>query len=170
MSKFIQQLREDTDKDANYIHDLDIKCFDNLWAREDWKAIKDNNQASTWVGCYRHVPISFLVLEKQPFVLPNTDQQVQSLHVHKLGVKEAFRRKGVGVRLLAFAHQQARQDVKISWVTMSVPEWFVAPGGITNCLGWLQKYKFKAITTLPEPIHLYGRNYDQYLFGFELKQ
>ncbi len=170
MSKYIHQLRKFTDKDANYVHDIDIKCFDNVWSREDWKAISNNNQASTWVGCYRHVPISFLVMEQQSFVLPNTDQQIQALHVHKLGVQEAFRHKGVGVRLLAFVHQQAKQHLEISWVTMSVPEWFVAPDGPKNCLGWLQKYKFKAITTLPEPIHLYGNNYDHYLFGFKLNK
>ena len=169
MSKFIQQIREASAQDANYIYDLDLKCFDNPWSKENWAAISANSQAHAWVGCYRQVPISLVVTERQSFVPPDTRNRVQSLHIHKLCVKEIFRRKGVGARLLQFVHHRAVEKVAVGWVTMTVPEWLINTDEPTNCLGWLQKYKLKALATLPTKIALYGKDYDQYLFGYQLK-
>jgi GNAT superfamily N-acetyltransferase len=168
MSKVVQQIRKAAARDATYIFDLDLKCFDDPWSTERWEEINKNSNAAVWVGCNHQVPISLLVVENQWFIPPESEHRAAAMHIHKLCVKDVFRKRGVGVRLLAHAHQEAVK-VRAKWITMIIPEWLVNPNIEGNCLGWLSKYKFKALKTLEVTIPMYGKNYDQYLFGYEMK-
>lgn len=163
----LQSVRHPDGHDEQYIYDLDVKCFDDVWTKDQWDKIQKNPKAKVWLGCVHNTPVSLIVVEEIYFKPPDSDRKVRSLHIHKLCVKNPFRNRGNGTRMLAHIETQAVRE-KAQWVTATVPEWLTDSSDKRNCLKFITKYGFKAIRTLPNPVSMYGQKFDQYLFAKEI--
>jgi ribosomal protein S18 acetylase RimI-like enzyme len=148
---------------------LDLKCYEQPPATQEWwMQIFESPQFGCIVACKNQVPIGMIVWGREAFKLPNFKAKVTTLHIHKICVYKEFRKKSIGKHLLAHVHEKAQRE-GIPYMTMCVPEYKCEPGTPDDISGWLNKLGFKATIILPLKVPLYGKDYDQFLFVYEVK-
>lgn len=155
--------------DLAQLRSLDLKCHEQEPETDGWwKQVAENPNADVCVACKSQVPIGMIVWERQAFQVPNFKAKATTLHLHKLCVRPEFQNNNIGQRLLAYAHEEARRT-GCPYITISVPEYKCQPGEEYDVSKWLKNLGFKATIILPVKISLYGKEYDQFLFVFEVK-
>ncbi len=163
--------RAASNNDLTYLRDIDLKCYEQAPADlKWWGQIAENPQSGCVVACKSQVPIGMLVYERQAFRLPGFKAKLTTLHIHKLCVHPLHRKQQIGQKLLAHSHEEARKK-GCPYMTISIPEYRCKPDSDTSAdvSKWLNKLGFKAAIILPTKIHLYGQEFDQYLFVFQVK-
>lgn len=161
--------RPATNADSTHLRDLDLKCHEQPPSPMGWwRETSENPQAKCLVACKSHVPIGMAVWERQAFKLPENNGKVTTQHFHKICVRSEFRRQGIAKRMLAHAHEEARQ-AGCPYMSMTVPEYRCDPNSPDDVSEWLKKLEFKATMILPFKVKMYGLEYDQYLFVFKVK-
>lgn len=163
--------REASSNDLTHLRDIDLKCHEQPPADQAWWAqIAENPQSGCMVACKSHVPIGMIVWERQAFRLPEFKAKVTTLHFHKLCVRKEFRNQRIGQKLLAYAHEEARR-LGCPYMSMSIPEYRCLPDtdpdADVSC--WLNRLGFNATIILPTKVHMYGKEYDQYMFVYKVK-
>ena len=76
-------------KDAHYLLDIDIKCFDYAWLPSDWRIVAQHCVACVTIWNGRHIGMAIFG--------KNADGDVQ---VVKLAVKSAYRHRGIATGLM----------------------------------------------------------------------
>lgn len=163
--------RPATDRDLTHLQDLDLKCYERSPATPKWwKHVSENPQSGCMIACKSQVPIGMVVWERQAFRLPEFKAKVTTLHLHKLCVRKEFRCQGLGQRLLAHAHEAAREK-GCPYMSISIPEYRCLPDTKPeeDVSKWIINLGFKATIILPTKVHMYGQIFDQYLFVYQVK-
>ncbi len=161
--------RPASNNDLAHLYDIDLKCHEQSPADSEWwRQIAENPQAGGVVALKRQVPIGMLIYERQAFRLPKFKAKVTTLHIHKLCVHPLHQNQYVGQKLLAHGHEEARKK-GCPYMTISVPEYQCQPSAEDDVSKWLNKLGFKAVMILPTKVYLYGQEFDQYLFVFQVK-
>ena len=159
-------IRPATQGDIRFLYNLDLKSYETPPAPGQWwHKLIEAGQSSVCVVTHQRRPIGVIAWEKQPINLPGIEAKVSSLHIYKLCVLEKLRRRGVGSMLLTECYKSARARC-CPYLSMTIPSFMCEPEG--DASKWLNNRMFEAKMILPDPLELYGREYDQYLFVFEL--
>lgn len=157
------------EKDLLHLRDLDLKCYEESPATNQWwDEVSQSEYTGCIVCCKSHVPIGMVVWERQAFKLPEFEGKVTTLHIHKLCIRKEFRGNKLGQSLLAHVHEEARKK-GTPYMSTAIPEYLCIPDEPDDVSEWLNKLGFKAVLVLPAKVRLYGREYDQYLFVFKVK-
>ena len=159
---FVPTIRPAIARDAPYLVDIDIKCFEHSWLDEDWAYIWDFGDANIHVALVYGNPIGFMVTERQLY----KEQYLN--HIYKVAVREQFRGHNVGKLLLARAYEEAKQ-CEAEYLSMSVTESMLSKNNPQYCLPWITKMGFKAVETLHEGTSLWGQKEDVIMFTFEVQ-
>lgn len=141
-------------KDAHYLLDIDIKCFDYAWLPSEWRIVAQHCVAcvATWNG----TPIGMAIFGK------NADGDVQ---VVKLAVKPAYRHRGIATGLMRNCALYAR-EIHAPRLVLLVPESWLCPGQPGDISGWLVKLGFRAHKPLlRNQFTFYGQSEDGVLFS-----
>ncbi len=97
-SERMLDIRATTERDAHYLLDIDIKCFDYAWLPEDWR-----NLAKTCLACvatWNGTPIGMVIF---------ANNQLGGVDIEKIAVKPPYRNQGIGRRLLRNCALYARE-------------------------------------------------------------
>ena len=149
--------RASESKDAHYLLDIDIKCFDYAWFPSDWRIVAKHCVAcmATW----NETPIGMAVFGK------NSDGDVQ---VVKVAVKPAYRNRGIATGLLRNCVLYAR-ELHAPRLLILVPESWLRPGEPGDISGWLVNLGFRATKPLlRNQFTFYGQSEDGVLFSLPI--
>ena len=162
--------RAATNKDLTHLRDIDLKCHEQMVSTHSWwSEIEQNPESGCVVVCKTHVPVGMIVWERQAFKLPNFDSKQTTLHIHKLCVRKEFRNNKCGQKLLGYGYEEAVR-LECPYMSISVPEYRCGKSAEHGDLGaWLNKQGFNATIILPTKIQMYGQDFDQFLFVYEVK-
>ena len=128
------------------LHDMDLKCFDDVWDEESWLH---------WFEDDRVVYIAEVDGKEAGFVACMILSD--GIFIEKLGVKPSYRGQGVSRKLLSSIELQARLCAWPHVVSITVPETFLSPGRPDDISGWVSKVGFKAKPPLqPYFFHING--------------
>lgn len=130
--EMIHNIRQPQFSDANYLLDIDIKCFDDPWPLDKWKQVLTTSEIHKLVGTSYGCPTGFVVWEQ------NND----FLQINRLAVKPTYRNQGTGLQLLKAVCLGARQ-LLLNRVVIAVPESLCCPGNSRDISRWLLKRGFK---------------------------
>jgi len=123
-------------EDQDVLYDIDLKCFDDVWAKEYWLH---------WFQDFKVVYIALIA--GVPVGLAACEQSNQDIKIEKIGVKPRYRRLGVSRSLLLAVHLQSLNYDNYVPMRMVVPEPWLYPGS-DNISGWIKHIGFKATTPL----------------------
>ena len=154
--------------DRGLLHDIDVKCFDDVWSPEYWLFwLTDDTK------------VVFMVrdgLEGPPVGMAVCVLNEDGLVIEKLCVKKEYRRQGVSSMLLESARDMTLQyesDESEVPVYLAIPEtWMYEgfsghPNGLTD---WVSKVGLKATRgILPEYFCINGEIIDGILFATGLE-
>jgi ribosomal protein S18 acetylase RimI-like enzyme len=129
----IFSIRDARPEDQIPIIDCDIKCFDLAWTTDCWAVAAGNYVLK--VATFYGTVIGFVTY------LHDEDEQI--VRMPKLGVKPAYRNKGVGNSLLAEVKTFARQ-LNARHIETVVPESILRPGEPAFIGDWMNKTGWKA--------------------------
>lgn len=125
-SKFVSlHLRNAEPADTVYLMQIDVKCYDNYWESEEWRAVALNRSKNVICVTRHGAPIAFCVYELEP----------SQLKVLRLGVLPKYRRQGIGASILKWL-DRLMTDRRIRRATCIVP---ITNTGAANFLkhgGW----------------------------------
>lgn len=129
----IFRTRDARPEDQVYIQDLDLKCFETPWSSDGWAYAGEHYviKLATFYG----TPIGFATY------LHNTEQNV--IQFPKVGVKRAYRNKGVARQLVSEAVQFCKQ-VRATRIETLVPETLLRPGEPQDASQWLSLVGWQA--------------------------
>jgi ribosomal protein S18 acetylase RimI-like enzyme len=151
--------RASTERDAHYLIDIDLKCFDYAWLPEAWRQV-----SKTCVACvatWNETPIGMAIFGKTP------DGDVEIL---KVAVKPAYRNQGIAQHLLYNCALYAR-EVHAFRLIMVVPEGQLRPGEPGDISDWLTRLGFRAqVPLLKDYFVFYGQAEDGVIFSFPIPQ
>lgn len=119
-------------EDQDVLYDIDLKCFDDVWAKE------------YWLHWFQDFKVVFLVhVSGVPVGLAACEQSNQGILIEKLCVKPAYRHLGVASHLLLAVHLQSLNYENKVPIHIIVPELWLYPGP-DNISGWIKRIGFKA--------------------------
>jgi GNAT superfamily N-acetyltransferase len=151
--------RASSDRDAHYLIDIDLKCFDYAWLPETWRAV-----SKTCVACvatWNDTPIGMAIFGKTP------DGDIEIL---KIAVKPAYRNMGIARHLIYNCILYAR-EVHAFRLVMLVPEGQLRPGETGDISHWLCSLGFRAQTPLLQGYFIfYGQAEDGVIFTLPIPQ
>jgi len=127
--------------------DIDLKCFSWAWGPTQWRTII--SQCPSTIAVLGERPIGFATMQQR-----DADTWV----IGKLGVKQAYRHRGVGNRILESCLDYLREQGALRAVTV-VPESLCYPGS-QDIRGWLAQAGFKAGQMLRDHYDIYGEQED----------
>ncbi len=159
MEVMTTNIRQPQVHDANYLLDIDIKCFDDPWPVEKWKVILVNNDISKLVSTSYGCPTGFIIWKRDSISLP----------IIRFAVKPTYRNQGTGLQLLKAVCLGARQ-LAIPRIVIPVPESLCCPGEPRDVSHWLLKRGFKLNgnhSILKEGAICFGQVEDAFLFTLE---
>ena len=137
--------------------DIDIKCFEYAWLPTDWREV-----GKTCVACvatWNETPVGMVIFGKTP------DGDVEIL---KVGVKELYRRLGIGRRLIYNCALYAR-EIQALRLILVVPETRLCPGEEDDLSAWLTKLGFRAqVPLLRDYYTFYGKSEDGIVFSLPI--
>ena len=145
------------ERDAHYLIDIDIKCFDYAWMPEDWRQVSKTCVAcvATWCG----TPVGMAIFAKTP---------EGDVEIVKVAVKSCYRNRGIARRLLYNCALYAR-ETHAPRLLMLVPESRLRPGERDDISAWLTKLGFRAgIPLLRDYFTFYGQPEDGVLFSLPI--
>lgn len=162
--------RKPNKAENSYYRSIDLHCHEQPSPADWWAEIFENEKACGLIACEDNLPIGMLIAEWVALKLPEHPQKVTSIHMHKLCVNKEFRGQGIGQRLLAEAHEEARKN-GCPYITVTVPAYNCLPETAPDddVSQWLGAFDFKAVMTLPTQISYMGKDWDQYLFAFKVR-
>ena len=140
-------------KDAHYLIDIDIKCFDYAWTPEDWRQVAKDCMAcvATWNG----TPVGMAIFY---------NDHAGSIEIVKIAVKKPYRNVGIARRLLYNCALYAR-ELCATRLLMVVPEGKLRPGDPEDISQWLGKLGFRAqVPLLRDFFTFYGESEDGVVF------
>jgi len=140
-------------KDAHYLIDIDIKCFDYAWTPEEWRQVGKYCVAcvATWNG----TPVGMAIF---------CNDHAGSIEIVKIAVKKAYRRLGIARRLLYNCILYAR-ELYATRLVMVVPESTLQPGNPEDVSEWLTQLRFRAqVPLLKDYFTFYGEPEDGVVF------
>jgi GNAT superfamily N-acetyltransferase len=144
-------------KDAHYLIDIDLKCFDYPWLPSDWRDI--SNTCFGTVATYRGTPIGMIVFKVGCY---------GDIEVLKIAVKPTFRNRGIGKRLLFHAICYG-QTVQASHLVLVIPETQINPGHTNDLSKWLSQLHFRAqAPLLRNHYRQYGEDVDGVVFTLRI--
>ncbi len=149
--------------DKGLLHDIDVKCFDDVWSPEYWLL---------WLT--DETKVVFMVrdgLEGPPVGMAVCVLNEGGLVIEKLCVKKEYRRQGVSKMLLESARAMTLQYESEVPIYLAIPEtWMYEgfsghPNGLTD---WVSKVGLKAARgILPRYFHINGEMVDGIRFAME---
>ena len=151
------QFRAAEERDAHYLIDIDIKCFDYAWMPEDWRQASKTcvGTVATWYG----TPIGMAIFAKT---------EAGDIEIVKIAVKKPYRNRGVASQLLLNCAIYAR-EIHIPRMVMLVPEGRLRPGEPDDISTWLTKLGFRAqAPLLRDYFTFYGQAEDGVLFSLPI--
>jgi len=151
------EIRGTTERDAHYLLDIDIKCFDYAWSPDQWREVAKNCLAcvATWHG----TPVGMVLF---------ADNQCGGVEITKIAVKPAYRNQGIARRLLRNCALFAR-EIGVGELLMVVPESLLRPGEADDISAWLTKLGFRAeVPLLKNHFFYYGRHEDGVVFSYPI--
>ncbi len=160
--KFVPTIRPAIERDAPFLVDIDVKCYDYAWLDEDWGIVWDDKDTSVHVATVYGTPVGFAVTER----IEQKDRPTN--HIYKIAVKEQFRGNNVGRMLLAVVYDEA-QKLGMKYLTLAAPATATIKGHPRYCLPWIEKMGFKAVQILHDDLSLWGHKEDIIIFQFEVK-
>ncbi len=136
-------------EDQDILYDIDLKCFDDVWAKE------------YWLHWFQDFKIIFLAyVGGVPVGLVACEHSNQGILIEKIGVKPQYRRLGVSHNLLLAVHLQALNYDNQIPVHLTVPEPWLYPGP-DNISDWVKRVGFTATTPLlPDYFCINGESID----------
>jgi ribosomal protein S18 acetylase RimI-like enzyme len=159
--KIVPTIRPAIKRDAPYLIDIDVKCYDHAWLKDDWSIVWDDPDTTILVAVVYGQPVGFIVTERE-------DHEGRLLnHIYKVAVKEQFRGNNLGKLLLAKAYEEAKRE-GLQYLSLAVPMSLTLLSSPRYCLPWLTKMGFQAVDTLPENTMLWGQKEDVIIFEFEV--
>lgn len=150
-------IRASSERDAHYLLDIDIKCFDYAWLPEDWRQVAKNCLAcvATWQG----TPIGMVIFG---------NNHCGGVDIVKIAVKPPHRNQGVARRLLYNCALYAR-EIGATELLMLVPEGRLRPNEPDDISNWLTKLGFRAeVPLLKDYFTFYGQAEDGVLFSLPI--
>jgi ribosomal protein S18 acetylase RimI-like enzyme len=153
------EIRATTEKDAHYLLDIDIKCFEYAWLPDDWRKAGKNCLAcvATWNG----TPIAVVIF---------SNNQCGGIDIAKIAVKAAYRNQGIARRLLYNCALYARETGAVE-LLMLVPESRLRPGEPDDISRWLMRLGFRAeVPLFKDWFEFYGEREDGVLFYLPIPQ
>ena len=159
---FVPTIRPAEERDAPFLIDIDVKCFEHSWLNEEWSLIWNDNNASVFVACVYGNVVGFMATERQVY-----QEGFLLNHIYKVAVRENFRGHNLGKKLLAYAYDEAINN-KMDYLSMSVPASMTVEGHPRYCVPWINKMGFKAIETLENTEFVYGQKEEVILFMLEV--
>lgn len=161
--KFVPTIRHAVERDAPYLVDIDVKCYDYAWLDDDWSLLWDDTSISILVAIVYGQPVGFIVTERE-------EHEGQLLnHIYKVAVKDKFRGNNVGKKLLAAAYEEAKR-AGMEYLSLAIPESMTRVDNPRYCVPWIQKMGFTATETLHDEITTFGVKEDVILFKFKVRQ
>jgi len=126
------EIRQAALADQFTLRDMDMKCFDEVWAASYW---------SQWFTITRAILI--VEVDKKPAGFVAGELNEDGFCIEKIGVKYPFRRMGVSKMLLAGCQDLITQCPKESAVYLAIPEpWLY---DCYDCVtDWIRSVGFKA--------------------------
>lgn len=122
----LTNIRKPEPPDFNYILDIDLKCFEDNWSYNEWRETLYDSQYGVLIGTYQGLPVGFIVWFNDG----------KRGIITRLGVKPAYRQKGVGSQLLkAVEVILIQQGVKE--LLFSVTESLCRPGEPYDVSKWI---------------------------------
>lgn len=151
------KIRATTERDAHYLIDIDIKCFDYAWLPEDWRRISKDCLAC--VATYRETPIGMVIF---------SDNHFGGIEIEKIAVKPSFCNQGVASQLLFNCALYAR-EIGDTELIMVIPESRLRPGEPDDLSVWLRRKGFRAeVPLLKNYFTFFGQPEDGVLFSVNI--
>ncbi len=154
----ITNIRQPQFSDITHLVDIDLKCFEDNMDLKTWRMTFEEDEIMKLVGTLERTPVGFVLWEV-------TDK----LTITRIGVKPAYRHRGIGtalinaVRVWAQVHQQPA-------IYMEVPESLCDPRMPTlDVTGWLLKLKFRGMGLAQRKAVFCGQPEDAFLFARRLE-
>lgn len=161
----IFSIRKTTKEDAQYVMDIDLKCFEYPWPTDFW--FEASAYYDIVVGTYYGTPVGMAVYTNGPVICPTFcyEPNDQIITMLKVGVKKSFRNKGLGKLLVNHIKGIAWAAKSRSIVTIA-PESICTPSE-QDVSGWLRKVGFEGRNIIPGCFTNCGEAEDGYLFEWE---
>lgn len=120
-------------KDREPLHDIDLKCFDDVWEPELWPhRFKDD--LMVFMAEIRGKEVGFAAC----MILSD------GIFIDKIGVKPDYRRQGISREILMKIQARAMMQKWPHVVSITIPESTLVLPGSDNIAGWIRKIGFKA--------------------------
>ena len=153
------RVRDANGEDAHHVIDIDIKCFDDPWPPDYWRVATEDFKIN--VATFYGTPIGMAV-----FMLAESEDGKQFIHLAKVAVKPAYRKRGVG-SLLMRSIDEFGLHAGAGWAWLTVPESICH--GARSIAGWMAKVGFKAQAVHKDCFQSFGQSEDGYLFQYPLR-
>lgn len=153
------QVRPTTERDAHYLLDIDIKCFDYAWLPDDWRAAAKD--ALACVATWNETPVGMVIFSYNNY---------GGVEIEKIAVKAPYRHHGIARRLLYNCALYAKEIGALE-LLMVVPESRLRPGDPDDISAWLLKLGFRAsLPLLKNWFVFYGKPEDGVVFSLPIPQ
>ena len=140
--------------DVHYVLNIDLKCFETQYDMESWEIIFSEN-----------IPVIVAVIDETPIGYMSMYSTQGILWIGRIGVLPAFRRRGIGTKLLDFGLSQALDETE---ARVTIPEYQCRPNEPDDASQWLLNRGFRCQQERPDVFTAYGRMYDGYQFAKEI--
>ena len=130
------QIRHAKWEDQDTLYDLDLKCFDDVWAKEFWLHWFQDFKV-VFLAYLGDIPVGFAACEHSNEVVL----------IEKFGVKQQYRQHGVSRSLLLAVQLQSLNYDNHVPVHLIVPEPWLYPGP-DSVADWMRKVGFTATRPL----------------------
>ncbi len=147
------EFRAAEQRDAHYLIDIDIKCFDFAWTPEEWRQISKYCVAcvATWNG----TPIGMAIFH---------NDHAGNIEIVKVAIKKPYRHMGIARRLIFNCILYAR-ELYATQLVMVVPESRLRPDDPEDLSEWLTRLCFRAqVPLLKNYFTFYGEPEDGVVF------
>jgi len=140
-------------KDAHYLIDIDIKCFDYAWTPEEGRQV--SKYCGACVATWNDTPVGMAVF---------CNDHMGSIEIVTVAVKKPYRNMGIARRLIFNCILYAR-ELCATRLVMVVPESRLRPGEPDDLSGWLKRLQFRAqVPLLTNHFTFYGEPEDGVVF------
>ncbi|MHC4297943.1 MAG: GNAT family N-acetyltransferase [Planctomycetota bacterium] len=120
--------------DRGPLHDIDIKCFDDVWDESRWVH---------WVGQGDRV-VFVAETKGREIGMAACMILTDGLYIEKIGVKPNYRGMGASREIMTMVKGRAFMQQWPHIVSITIPEPALLDPGPSNIAGWVRKIGFKA--------------------------
>lgn len=149
----ITNIRQPTFSDITHLVDVDLKCFEDNIGLKTWRMTFEDDEIFKFVGIFEQTPVGFVLWEAN-----------EKVTITRIGVKPAYRHRGIGRQLLD-AVRVWTQVHGMSSIWLEVPESLCDPRFPSlDVSGWLQKLSFRGTGIAQRKAIFCGQSEDAFLF------